>query len=217
MTNYKTIQSFGNNEQIIKKYEDLMRPVYKSTTTAHIQTGLSFGVANFGQYLVFGTMFYIGGIIVDKGWSDPEKVFIAIFCIMFGAQQLGNSSAFGPDMGKARGAAERIFEIYDAPVTINACQIDIDGEKKRIEDVEKISGRIEFKNVWFRYPTRKEDFVLKGLNISVNPNEQVALVGESGCGKSTFVNLLMRFYDVDDGQILLDGVDIRDYNLHDLR
>ena len=61
MTNYKTIQSFGNNEQIIKKYEDLMRPVYESTTTAHIQTGLSFGVANFGQYFVFGTMFYIGG------------------------------------------------------------------------------------------------------------------------------------------------------------
>lgn len=63
-----------------------MRPVYKSTTSGHIRTGLSFGVANFGQYFVFGTMFYVGGRIVDQGWSDPEKVFIAIFCIMFGAQ-----------------------------------------------------------------------------------------------------------------------------------
>jgi ABC-type multidrug transport system fused ATPase/permease subunit len=59
--------------------------------------------------------------------------------------------------------------------------------------------------------------VLRGLNLKVNPNEQVALVGESGCGKSTFVNLLMRFYDVDFGTILFDGVDIREYNLHDLR
>jgi len=71
--------------------------------------------------------------------------------------------------------------------------------------------------VWFRYPTRTEDFVLRGLNITVNPGESVALVGESGCGKSTFVNLMMRFYDVDHGEILLDGVNIKNINLHDLR
>jgi ABC-type multidrug transport system fused ATPase/permease subunit len=88
--------------------------------------------------------------------------------------------------------------------------------KKRI-DIEKVRGEIEFKDVWFRYPTRKEDFVMKGLNIKINPNESVALVGESGCGKSTFVNLLMRFYDIDSGEILLDGVNINEYNLHDLR
>lgn len=78
-------------------------------------------------------------------------------------------------------------------------------------------GEIEFRDVWFRYPTRKEEFVLKGLSIKITPNEQVALVGESGCGKSTFVNLLMRFYDPDFGGVYLDGVNIKDYNLHDLR
>ena len=78
-------------------------------------------------------------------------------------------------------------------------------------------GKIEFKDVWFRYPTRKEDFVLRGLTITINPSESVALVGESGCGKSTFVNLLMRFYDVDSGEILLDGINIKEYNLHNLR
>jgi ATP-binding cassette subfamily B (MDR/TAP) protein 1 len=80
-----------------------------------------------------------------------------------------------------------------------------------------VRGEIEFRDVWFRYPTRKEDFVLKGLSIKIDPNEQVALVGESGCGKSTFVNLLMRFYDPDFGGVYLDGVNIKDYNLHDLR
>jgi len=58
---------------------------------------------------------------------------------------------------------------------------------------------------------------LRGLNIKINPKDQVALVGESGCGKSTFVNLMMRFYDPDFGEILLDGVNIKEYNLHDLR
>lgn len=82
---------------------------------------------------------------------------------------------------------------------------------------DNIDGIIEFKDVWFRYPTRKEDFVLKGLCLRIEPNQTVALVGESGCGKSTFVSLLMRFYDVDSGQVLLDGVNIKDYNLHSLR
>ena len=59
--------------------------------------------------------------------------------------------------------------------------------------------------------------MLRGLTLTINPNESVALVGESGCGKSTFVNLMMRFYDPDHGKILLDGVDIKEYNLHDLR
>jgi ABC-type multidrug transport system fused ATPase/permease subunit len=80
-----------------------------------------------------------------------------------------------------------------------------------------VKGKIEFRNVWFRYPTRKEDFVLKDFCIVINPCETVALVGESGCGKSTFVNLMMRFYDVDFGEILLDGINIKNYNLHELR
>jgi len=80
-----------------------------------------------------------------------------------------------------------------------------------------VQGTIEFKDVWFRYPTRKTEFVLRGLSLTIEPNESVALVGESGCGKSTFVNLMMRFYDPDFGQILLDGIDIKEYNLHDLR
>lgn len=58
---------------------------------------------------------------------------------------------------------------------------------------------------------------MRGLNITINPNESIALVGESGCGKSTFVNLLMRFYDVDFGEILIDGRNIKEYNLHSLR
>ena len=92
-----------------------------------------------------------------------------------------------------------------------------DKSKIRIEDPETIMGKVEFKDVWFRYPTRKEDFVLKGLSLTINPNEKIALVGESGCGKSTFVNLLMRFYEVDSGSIYLDGINIKDYNLYDLR
>ena len=71
--------------------------------------------------------------------------------------------------------------------------------------------------MWFRYPIRKEDWVLRGLNLKINPNETVALVGESGCGKSTIVSLLMRFYEVDEGAIMLDGLNIKAYDLKKLR
>lgn len=135
---------------------------------------------------------------------------------MFGASHGGTAAGFGPDMGKAEAAAERVFKIIDQPSTIDAIAMNSDSTKIRL-DITKVVGKIEFRDVWFRYPTRKEDFVLRGLNITVNPNESVALVGESGCGKSTFVNLLMRFYDPDHGQVLLDGVDIKTINLHDLR
>ena len=124
--------------------------------------------------------------------------------MMWGTSHAGNSQAFGPDMGKAIGAAKRIFDIMDYPSQIDACAIDKDSSKIRLNP-ETVQGKIQFENVWFRYPTRKEDFVLRGLSITINPNESVALVGESGCGKSTFVNLLMRFYEVDHGRILLDG------------
>lgn len=118
-------------------------------------------------------------------------------------------------MGKAKAAADRIFRIIEYPSEINAIEMEKQQTGKKVP--KDFEGRIEFDNVWFRYPTRREDFVLRGLTISINPRDSVALVGESGCGKSTFVNLLMRFYDVDDGKILIDGVLIQDYDLHDLR
>lgn len=67
--------------------------------------------------------------------------------------------------------------------------------------------------MWFRYPTRKNEWVFRGLNLVIRPHESVAVVGESGSGKSTLVNLVLRFYDPDFGQVLIDGVDVKEYNL----
>jgi ATP-binding cassette subfamily B (MDR/TAP) protein 1 len=147
---------------------------------------------------------------------NPKDVFIALFAIFFGANHAGMAMSMGPDIGKAQLAATKIFKIIEQPSKINALEMDKNKSLKKLSK-DQVTGKIEFKNVWFRYPTRKNEFVLRGLTLTILPNESVALVGESGCGKSTFVNLMMRFYDPDYGQILLDGVDIKEYNLHDLR
>ena len=78
-------------------------------------------------------------------------------------------------------------------------------------------GEIEFKNVWFRYPTRPDVWILKDFNLKIKPQEHIALVGESGSGKSTIVQLLYRFYEPHFGQIYIDGVNIKDYDLAHLR
>ena len=93
----------------------------------------------------------------------------------------------------------------------------IDNENKI--NPENIQGKIEFKHVYFAYPTHPENVILKDVSFTVMPGQKVALVGYSGCGKSTIIQLLNRFYDVEEGkgEILIDDVNIKDYNLYELR
>lgn len=124
----------------------------------------------------------------------------------------------GPDVGKAGEAAKRVFKIIESKSNIDAIAQDEDTSKEAKDMKHHVElGKIEFRDVWFRYPTRPNEFVLRGLNITINPGETVALMGESGCGKSTFVNLMMRFYDPEYGTIYLDDIPLKEYNLHSLR
>jgi ATP-binding cassette subfamily B (MDR/TAP) protein 1 len=192
-----------------------MKPIDDLTFKTNIKIGLGFGLSQFATFFCFSAMFY-GAALILKDNPDVriEDCMSAIMAIMFAGMQAGNAAAFGPDVGKATAAANRVFKIIDYPSQIDARTTV---GKGRQVDRATFQGKVEFKDVWFRYPRRKEDFVLRGLNITINPNESVALVGESGCGKSTFVNLVMRFYDVDSGVVLIDDVDIKEYDLHSLR
>lgn len=104
-------------------------------------------------------------------------------------------------------ASHRIFKALDLPIAITTP--DQPRKKGRAE------GRIEFESVWFAY--KEEEWVLKDVSFTVSPGQSVALVGHTGSGKTTITNLLMRFYDVQKGRILLDGVDVRDWDLQSLR
>jgi len=104
-------------------------------------------------------------------------------------------------------ASHRIFKALDLPILINSPEKPL--KSGRAE------GRIEFENVWFAY--NEEDWVLKDVSFTVSPGQSVALVGHTGSGKTTITNLLMRFYDVQRGRVLLDGVDVRDWDLQSLR
>ncbi|HXC71599.1 MAG TPA: ABC transporter ATP-binding protein [Pyrinomonadaceae bacterium] len=104
-------------------------------------------------------------------------------------------------------ASHRIFKTLDQPLAITTPEKPLKTHRAR--------GRIEFQNVWFAY--KDEDWVLKDVSFTVEPGQSIALVGHTGSGKTTITNLLMRFYDIQRGRILLDGVDLRDWDLNALR
>jgi ATP-binding cassette subfamily B (MDR/TAP) protein 1 len=116
-----------------------------------------------------------------------------------------------PDVGKAKIAAKGIFNMLDAQ-----CLVEVSNNKNIQPIGSSVKGDIEFRNVSFKYPTRN-DQIFKNLSFKISASSKIALVGPSGCGKSTIVSLLLRFYDVDEGEILFDGVNIKNYPLDFLR
>lgn len=124
----------------------------------------------------------------------------------------------------AMASSERIFKLLDTPARIRSPQRAVDGPRSGGSDQESGRrppssvhgvGHIVFENVWFAY--NEPDYVLRDISFEVKPGERVGIVGATGAGKSTIINLLLRFYDVSKGRILIDGVDIREMDLHELR
>lgn len=128
----------------------------------------------------------------------------------FGAIQTGNIFSFVPDISAAKGAGSSIIRLLDS-------RPKIDAESTDGIVPQNVRGQIKFENIHFRYPTRPGVRVLRGLDLTVEPGTYVALVGASGCGKSTTIQLMERFYDPLAGHVYLDGQDISTMNIQEYR
>jgi len=174
------------------------------------------GRAAFSVFIVtilFGALFFIiwqGAMMVQDGTLTAGKLvsFVTYTFIIGGSiASLGN---FYPEILGAIGATERIREILNT-------EGEIDLEKKPHLNPLNIKGNIQFENVHFRYPTRQDMPILKGINLNIKTGQKIALVGPSGAGKSTIIQLLLQFYGIEEGDIKVDGKSIYDYDLRDLR
>ena len=187
----------------------------KEANCEGIQSGFSEFMKNFAFGLIYLAQVLLVYHFPGYYYLRPERMFQAMFALMFGV--FGALGALGQiqDQDKALRAASKMFVLMEARNEIDTSDPQ-QKMKKRIGRGE-MKGKIEFRDVWFRYPSRREQWVFKGLNLTIEPNERVAVVGESGAGKSTFVSLVMRFYDPERGQVLVDDVDVKEYNISDLR
>ncbi|RLN63905.1 hypothetical protein BBJ29_004795 [Phytophthora kernoviae] len=157
---------------------------------------------------IYGSI-YIAGL-VDEGSITFLQLMRSLMAIIMSSQSVGASVGYLADADNAFEAGGAILSLRDRHLTIDSFQED------GLRPTEVV-GKIEFKNVLFRYPTRPKVTVLKNYNLTIEAGETVAFCGQSGGGKSTCVALLERFYDPIQGQVLLDGVDIRELNVRWLR
>lgn len=167
-------------------------------------------MAQSANYFVNAAVFRFGAWLIAHCLTNFEDVFVVYSSIMFAAINIGQSTSLAPDYGKAKLSAQRIFKLLDRKPLMDSYSEE--GEK-----LSNFEGSIEFRNVHFVYPARPEVQVLQGLSMKVNKGQTLALVGSSGCGKSTSIQLLERFYDPVEGQVLADGFDTRSFHIQWLR
>uniref|UniRef100_A0A8B9GHR0 ATP binding cassette subfamily B member 4 n=1 Tax=Amazona collaria TaxID=241587 RepID=A0A8B9GHR0_9PSIT len=206
----RTVIAFGGQEKEIKRYhknlEDAKRIGIKKAITANISMGAAFLLI----YASYALAFWYGTTLVLTDDYTIGKVLTVFFSVLIGAFSIGQTAPSIEAFASARGAAYAIFNIID-----NEPQIDSYSEAGYKPD--HIQGNLEFQNVYFNYPSRPDVEILKGLNLKISSGQTVALVGGSGCGKSTTVQLIQRFYDPKEGRVTIDGQDIRCLNVRYLR
>lgn len=196
------VKAFTNELLEIARYRGAIKEVVQVAIQSSRYRGffISFIIfALFGGIVAVG---WYGASLVQAHQLTVGELFSFIFYTTFIGFSIAGLGDIYTQVQRSVGASERILEI-----------LALDDESSPLSSPVKLKGEIQFSGVSFSYPSRKEYTVLNDLNFEISPGEKVALVGKSGSGKSTIINLLMRFYPLDRGAILADGQRIEDYNL----
>nr|CAG4710072.1 unnamed protein product [Naegleria fowleri] len=210
ISNIRTVRLFSAEKKEVKNYEEKIDHVFKSGRQLGIARGVFYSAVNFGANMSMLAVLALGGFDVINGvLTVGQLTSFLLYSIYVGVSFTNLSQVYG-DVMKAMGSSERIFELMHQKPHI---EFSRDHGKR----LEQVIGAISFENVTFSYPQRREVQVLKNFNLQIKPGDVVACVGASGSGKSTILALLSRFYDVDQGKITIDGVDIRELDATWLR
>ena len=206
-TGHSLVKVFGRREQAITDFTTLNEKLFESSFKAQFISGVIQPVTQLVNNLIYVAIAVLGGYRVATGSMSLGDVQAFIqYSRQFG-MPLAQIAGLMNVVQSGVASAERLFELLDAEEEIS--------DPVEFKEIGRAKGRIEFKKVAFRYVADQP--LLEKFNLKVKPGQTVAIVGPTGAGKTTLVNLMMRFYDIWEGQILLDGVDIRDYKRDDLR
>lgn len=202
-----TIALFNKEEYIYNKFEQKNNMLKGKTTKAEILSGVMRPIMNFINNLGFALVVAVGGVLTLKGMATVGVIASFVNYSRQFSRPINQLASLYNTIQSAIAGGERVFEIIDEVP-------DIEDKPSAIE-VKNLNGEVDFRNVNFAY---KEDTpVLKGISFKCNPGETIALVGPTGSGKTTIINLLTRFYDINDGSIKIDNCDIKEYNINSLR
>ena len=205
VTNFKTVTAYNQQAPVVQDFTEISDNLTKTGIIAEIISSAMGPVMNMLNNISFVVVAVFGAYFAIKGYITVGVISAFIVYSKQFSRPINELSQLYGQIQTAIAGAERVFDVLDAPAE----------NKEGTQHLSKTEGVIEFKNVNFSYVPGKQ--VIRNFNLKVESGKKIALVGSTGSGKTTIVNLLMRFYDIDSGEITLDGINIKDIPLPELR
>ncbi|CAF3377225.1 unnamed protein product [Rotaria socialis] len=206
ISNIRTVAQLTKEQYFGDEYCKKLDVCFKnSVRRAHV-FGLLFGFTDAIMFFGIAALFSFGAWRVQQGAMTFENVMLILNCILFGAMSVGQTASMAPDYSKAIASSKNILSLFQRVPTI-------DNSSTVGNELTTFDGQIDLIDLQFHYPNRPEVQVLNKFNLTIEPNKQTALVGSSGCGKSTIIQLLEHFYDPTDGRILVNQNELPSLNL----
>ncbi|KAK9061412.1 hypothetical protein SSX86_018593 [Deinandra increscens subsp. villosa] len=211
VANMRTVAAFNSEAKIVNLFTtSLEKPLRRCFWKGQI-AGSGFGIAQFLLYASYALGLWYASWLVKHGISDFSKTIRVFMVLMVSANGAAETLTLAPDFIKGGRAMKSVFDLLDRKTEIEPDEVD------SIPVPDRLRGEVELKHVDFSYPTRPDILVFRDLCLRARAGKTLALVGPSGCGKSSVVALIQRFYEPSSGRVIIDGKDIRKYNLKSLR
>lgn len=206
-TGHKVIKVFGHEQKSIDKFEEINETLYQSGWKAQFVSGMIMPIMSFINNIGYVLVSVVGGILVTKKAIEIGDIQAFIQYARQFAQPITQTATIANVIQSTIASAERVFEILD--------ETEEDPEAVVAQVIAEPKGDVKFEHVSFGY--KEDEILIEDINIDVKSGQTVAIVGPTGAGKTTLINLLMRFYEINAGSILIDGIDIRDLKREHLR
>ena len=213
VVNTKTIFSFNFQKKAVQIFENILNTEKKYYLKNSMLQGFWIGLGLSAYNFAFGVVYKCGFIFLRNRTITFDNLMCCITNIINSCDGLSDILRNMGDSNKAKLAYKSIFDTLDIKSDLTPFQRY---NNSKIS-ANNLKGSIEFKNVFFSYPTKPNNLIFKDLSFKIDPGQNIGMVGLSGSGKSTIINLIERFYDVNSGEILIDGINIKEYNLYELR
>lgn len=205
-TGHNVIKAYNAGARAVDEFEQMNTQLYTSAWKSQFLSGLMMPIMQFAGNFSYVMVCIVGGALAINGKISFGVIVAFMIYVRLFTNPLSDIAQSFNTLQRAAAAGERVFEF------LNEDELE---EEHVTEKLEKAKGEVEFKNVRFGYDPEK--IIIKDFNVKVNPGEKIAIVGPTGAGKTTIVNLLMRFYEINDGQILVDGIDTKNLSRENLR
>ncbi|RDX69267.1 ABC transporter B family member 21, partial [Mucuna pruriens] len=206
----RTVASFTGEKQAVSSYEKFLVDAYKSGVHEGFVGGMGIGIVMLVIFCGYALAVWFGAkMIMEKGYGGGEVVNVFV-AVLNASMSLGQASPSMSAFAAGQAAAYKMFQTIERIPEIDA----YDPNGKKLEDIH---GEIHLRDVYFSYPSRPEEMIFNGFSLHIPSGTTAALVGQSGSGKSTVISLIERFYDPQAGEVLIDGTNVKEFQLRWIR